>query len=128
MYLKRLTILFLTVVLLCGCAAEPNARTDEIRQQILSLPTVEELTALPFEQQQDVYYKTQEAYDNFQTLTTKEQETIPEAEAIFSSLFGYFNSLVMPLIETGEAVTIPEETTAATTLPDMVILTEILYL
>lgn len=122
--MKRLTILFLAVVLLCGCAAEPDARTDEIRQRILSLPAVEELTALPFEQQQDVYYKTQEAYDNFQTLTTKEQETIPEAEEIFSSLFGYFNSLVMPLMETEEAVTLPEETIPETTLPDVVMLTE----
>ena len=122
--MKRLTILFLAVVLLCGCAVEPDARTDEIRQQILSLPTVEELTALPFEQQQDVYYKTQEAYDNFQTLTTKEQETILEAEDIFTSLFSYFNSLVMPLMETEEAVTLPEETIPETPLPDVVMLTE----
>lgn len=122
--MKKLTILFLAALLLCGCASEPDARVEEIRQQILSLPAAEELAALPFEAQQDVYYKTQEAYDNYQTLTTKEQEAIPEAEGIFSSLFGYFNSLVMPLMETEEAVTIPEETTVETTLPDVVLLTE----
>ena len=48
---------------------------------------------------------------------------IPEAEEIFASLFGWFNSLVMPLMET-EAETFPEETTVETTLPDVVILTE----
>lgn len=122
--MKKLILWLLTVLLLWGCASQPDVRTEEIRKQILSLPKLEELTALSFEEQQDIYYKTQEVYDNFQTLTTKEQETIPEAEEIFSSLFGYFNSLVMPLTETEAAETIPEETTVETTLPDVVILTE----
>lgn len=128
MRMKKLTILFLTLLLLCGCASEPDARTEEVRQQIFSLPTVEELSALPIEEQRDVYYATQEAYDNFQTLVTKEQEAIPEAEEIFNALFSYFNSLVMPLMETEEAVPVPEETaaqtTVETTLPDVVLLTE----
>lgn len=125
--MKKLTILFLAVFLLWGCAAEPDPRTEEIRQQIMSLPTAEELTTMSLDDQQEVYYKTQEIYDAFQTLVTKEQEKIPEAQEIFSSLFGYFNSLVMPLMETEEAVTIPEEpepTVAETTLPDVVMLTE----
>lgn len=121
--MKKTIVIFLALLLLCGCASGQDTRTEEIRQQILSLPAPEELAALPLEQQQDVYYKTQEAYDNFRTLTTAEQEAIPEAEEIFASLFGYFNSLVMPLMET-EAETFPEETTVETTLPDVVILTE----
>jgi len=123
--MKKLFLFLLALLLLYGCAAaEPDPRTEEIRQRILSLPTVEELTALPFEAQKEIYYQTQEAYDSFQTLLTKDQETIPEAEAIFSALFGYFNSLVMPLAETEEAATIPVETTEAATLPDVVHLTE----
>ena len=122
--MKKLTILILAILLLCGCTSEPDTRVAEIRQQILSLPALEELTAMSMEDQQEIYYSTQEAYDRFQTLTTKEQEKIPEAGEIFSSLFGYFNALVMPLTETEEAVTIPPETTVETTLPDVVILTE----
>lgn len=122
--MKKIVLWILVVLLLCGCAPRDDARVEQIRQQILSLPAPEELTALPFEEQQDVYYKTQEVYDNFQTLTTREQKAVPEAEEIFSGLFGYFNSLVMPLAETEDAVTVPEETVVETTLPDVVILTE----
>ena len=130
--MKKTILILLALVLLCGCTSRNDARVEEIRQQILSLPTVEDLTALSLEAQQEAYYQTQEVYDNFQTLTTKEQQEIPEAEAIFDALFGYFNSLVMPLMETEAAVTIPEapmlettqETIPETTLPDVVILTE----
>ena len=122
--MKNLIIGILLIALLTGCGSEVDLRTEEIRENIQALPSVEELVELPFEQQKEVYYRTQEAYDSFQTLVTEEQEKIPEAEEIFTSLFGYFNSLVMPLMETEEAVAIPEESTVETTLPDVVILTE----
>lgn len=122
--MKKCLLFLLALLLLCGCSSEPDARVEEIRKQILALPSLEALTAMPFSDQQDVYYRTQEAYDNFQTLTTKDQESIPEAETIFSALFGYFNTLVMPLTETEPPATLPVETTVETTLPDVVSLTE----
>ena len=122
--MKKLTVFLLILLLLTGCARGEDTRVEEIRVRIQSLPNVEELAALPFETQQEVYYRTQEAYDDFRTLTDKEQASIPEAEKIFGELFSYFNSLVMPLMETAPETQAPTEPTVEETLPDVLSLTQ----
>ena len=122
--MKKFTALVLILLLLAGCTGKNTARVEEIRAQIQSLPTARELAELPLEAQQDVYYRTQEVYDNFRTLTEKEQSSIAEAQAIFEEIFSYFNTLVMPLMETEPETEPATEPTVAETLPDVYSFTE----
>ena len=80
----------------------------EVKALVADLPTLDALKAMSTEEQQQVYTQTQAAYDAYLALNEEERSGISGAEETFDALFGYFNSLVMPLEETQPAEE-PEE-------------------
>lgn len=121
MLMKKLAIFLCLVLLLCGCSQAKDKETEAVREQIISLPSVEEFKLLSPEEQAEAYNRTQQAYDAYMALTQAQRQQIPEAEEIFEALFSWFNAQVQPLMETTQ--TLPE-TVPPTTAPDVVILNE----
>lgn len=100
MSLKRMFAL-LAVLTLVLCALPLGAMAaqtpEEVGAMVEALPDLEALKAMSAEEQQAVYTQTQTAYDAYQALSDEEKATLEGAEATFEALFGYFNTLVMPL-------------------------------
>lgn len=117
--MKKLVFFLCFALLLTGCAQKADAAVEAVREQINSLPTVEEFKQLSPEEQTERYNRTQRAYEAYTALTQAQRQQIPEAEAIFEALFSWFNAQVQPLTMETEAETVPP-----TTLPDVVILSE----
>ena len=117
--MKKLMVLLLLALLLAGCAQKADDPVEAVREQINSLPTVEEFKLLSPEEQTERYNRTQRAYEAYRALTEKQRQELPEAGAIFEALFSWFNVQVQPL-----TVETEPETAPPTTLPDVVILSE----
>lgn len=117
--MKKYILLLCLALLLAGCAGQPDREVEAVREQILSLPTVEEFKQLSPGEQTERYNRTQRAYDAYMGLTDAQRLEIPEAEGIFDALFSLFNQQVMPL--TTQA---PEDTVPPATLPDVVMLSD----
>ena len=75
-----------------GSAADVEA----VQALIDDLPTLEEVQAMPMEEQLEAYNQVQSAYGAYDALTDDQKAQLPEAEEIFTSLFEYFNSLTAP--------------------------------
>lgn len=119
MLMKKLMVFLCLALLLSGCAQGVDKEVDAVREQIESLPSVEEFKRLSPEEQTEHYNRTQEAYNAYMALTEKQRQQIPEAEGIFEALFSWFNAQVQPLTPETEPETVPPATT-----PDVVILSE----
>lgn len=128
--MKKVILLLCLSILLCGCASGQDAQVEAVREQILALPSVEEFAALDGDARLEAYNRTQAAYDAYMSLTEKQRQQLSKAEEIFENLFSWFNSQVMPLMETAPEITeettmeTTVETTVETTLPDVILLTE----
>ena len=98
---KILLVLLLTFMfffsVFAGCAQAKDEAVEDVRQQLESLPTVEDFQSMEQEAQQDAYNRTQAAYDAYMALTEEQKQQLTEAEKIFEALFTYFNSQIMPL-------------------------------
>ena len=85
-------LLLLPVLALSVLAADVASMVEE-------LPAVNVLREMDMKQQKEVYDRTQAAYDAYMALSDGEKAEIPGAEDTFGELFGYFNTLTMPLEE-----------------------------
>lgn len=85
-------LLLLPVLALSVLAADVASMVEE-------LPAVNVLREMDMKQQKGVYDRTQAAYDAYMALSDGEKAEIPGAEDTFGELFGYFNTLTMPLEE-----------------------------
>ena len=80
-----------------GCAQAKDEAVEEVRQQLESLPAVEEFQTMEEEARLEAYNRTQKTYDAYMALTEEQKQQLSEAEKIFEDLFTYFNSQIMPL-------------------------------
>lgn len=85
-------LLLLVLPLSAGAVTELQSAIDE-------LPAVDVLQNMDMDQQKAVYDQTQAAYDAYMALSEEERAQLPGAEETFEALFGYFNTLVMPVEE-----------------------------
>lgn len=85
-------LLLLPVLTLSVLAADVASMVEE-------LPAVSVLREMDMDRQREVYDRTQAAYDAYMALSDGEKAEIPGAEDTFGELFGYFNTLTMPLEE-----------------------------
>ena len=75
---------------------EADEAVAAVQAAVDALPTAEELTAMPQEEQQAVYTDLYAAYDAYQALTEEQKAQITGAEK-FDALFAVFNAMVTPL-------------------------------
>ena len=75
---------------------EADEAVAAVQAAVDALPTAEELTAMPQEEQQAVYTDLYAAYDAYQALTEEQKVQISGAEK-FDALFEVFNAMVAPL-------------------------------
>lgn len=87
---KCIALLLLLLVLPMGAMAA------DVQSMVEELPAVEVLQEMDIKDQREVYDRTQTAYDAYMALPDTEKAEISGAEETFESLFGYFNTLVMP--------------------------------
>ena len=73
-----------------GSAADVEA----VQALIDDLPTLEEVQAMPMEEQLEAYNQVQTVYTVYDALTDDQKAQISNAEETFGPLFEYFNSLV----------------------------------
>lgn len=76
-----------------------SVMASDVQSMIGELPDVSVLREMDMEQQKEVYDRTQAAYDAYMALSDGEKAEISGAEDTFGELFGYFNTLTMPLEE-----------------------------
>lgn len=95
--MKRIAVLLLLLPVLVL-----SARAADVQSLMEELPSVNVLQEMDMEAQREVYDKTQAAYDAYMALSDGEKAELEEAEETFESLFGYFNTLTMPLEEAPE--------------------------
>lgn len=117
--MKKLVFFLCFALLLCGCAQKTDTAVEAVREQINSLPSVEEFKQLSPAEQTERYNRTQRAYEAYMALTEAQQQQLPEAESVFEALFSWFNQQVQPLTMETEPETVP-----SATLPGVVILSE----
>ena len=98
--MKKMFILLFVLILLCSALPLSAAAAEaDVEALIAALPDADTVQSLSLEEQQQVYTQTQAAYDAYQALSPQEQDALEGAEETFDELFGYFNTLVMPLEE-----------------------------
>lgn len=93
----RKLICFLAVFLLMTALSVTAWADASVSSMIEELPTVEEFRAMDSDGQLEAYNKTQAAYDAYMALSEEKRAEISGAEETFEILFGYFNSMVMPV-------------------------------
>ena len=75
---------------------EADEAVAAVQAAVDALPTAEELTAMPQEEQQAVYTDLYAAYDAYQALTEEQKAQITGAEK-FDALFAVFNAMAAPM-------------------------------
>lgn len=94
---KILALLLLLLVL------PMQAMASDVQSMVDALPAVEDLREMDMEQQREIYDQTQAAYDAYMALSDAEKMELKDAEDVFETLFGYFNTLVAPAEEAEES-------------------------
>ena len=117
--MRKILLVLCAVLLLCGCAPKEDPQVTSLREQILALPAVEEVQSQELDSQLEIYNQTQSVYDAYMALTEEQQTQIEGAEAVFDSLFSYFNSLVQAI---EEANTLREEILSLPTVEEFQLL------
>ena len=74
-----------------------SAMASDVQSMIEELPAVEDLRKMDMDRQREVYDRTQAAYDAYMALSEEEQAEIAGGQETFEELFGYFNTLTMPV-------------------------------
>lgn len=75
---------------------EPDTTVINVQNLIDTLPTAEELKAMPSEEQQAVYTQLCEVYEAYEALSDEQKAQVTGAE-IFDALFAVFNGMTEPL-------------------------------
>jgi len=94
---KILALLLLLLVL------PMQAMASDVQSMVDALPAVEDLREMDMEQQREIYDQTQAAYDAYMALSDAEKMELKDAEDVFETLFGHFNTLVAPAEEAEES-------------------------
>ena len=103
-------LLCLAAACLLMAAMTVTAWADpSVQSMIDGLPTVEDFKAMDSHAQLEAYNRTQAAYDAYMALGEGERAEITGAEEVFGSLFGHFNSMVMPLEAPEQEAPVPEK-------------------
>lgn len=99
---KAISLIVVLVLLVCALPLSAGAAQtgEDVKAMVEALPALEAVKAMTQGEQQEVYAQTQAAYDAYQALSDAERASLEGAENTFEELFGYFNTLVMPLEET----------------------------
>ncbi|MBO7253532.1 MAG: hypothetical protein J6V25_12995 [Oscillospiraceae bacterium] len=79
-----------------GCTQQ-SEEVEAVRTMVENLPAVEEFQAMDADAQKDAYDRTQAAYDAYMKLSAGQRRKIKGADAVFASLFAYFNNQIMQL-------------------------------
>ena len=106
--MKKLFYLLTVFLLLATLPVNVFANTD-VAAMLEELPTVEQFQSMGADAQLEAYNRTQAAYDAYMALSEEEKAKVENAEETFEALFGYFNTLVAPAVESA----IAEEPAAA---------------
>lgn len=104
MSLKKSVVFIFVLIFLFSVSYQVSATekmtVEEIKGILDQLPSLDELTTMPSEEQSDVYEQVQLAYAGYQALSEEERAALGDAEEIFQNLLDYFNSKVMAVEET----------------------------
>lgn len=104
MSLKKSVVFIFVLIFLFSVSYQVSATekmtVEEIKGILDQLPSLDELTTKPSEEQSDVYEQVQSAYAGYQALSEEERAALGDAEEIFQNLLDYFNSKVMAVEET----------------------------
>ena len=104
MSLKKSVVFIFVLIFLFSVSYQVSATekmtVEEIKGILDQLPSLDELTTMPSEEQSDVYEQVQSAYAGYQALSEEERAALGDAEEIFQNLLDYFNSKVMAVEET----------------------------
>ena len=82
-------------------AAADKVAADAVSALIAELPTLEQLQAMPLEEQSACYNQVQSVYSAYEQLTDDQKALLPPAEEVFKPYFDYFNGQTEAMVAEG---------------------------